>query len=303
MELTPKVSGESEAKAILKGAIRRAHIYGDQLLQKKHQRMHVKKTRSMKVLNEFLEEEISWYGDFLVTCNKFKKYGIGTSKHFRAEFSAIEPELKYADEIGDLCRYMICYFDSRKLAQCKVNAIRRFSSQFYFHEHFLIRCIHRLNKRTIGEIASEIYPVIEWLVTQNVPLSKFDETNYFVFKEFVAITQKLPHGKGLVFKTILLIDRLTPEDQKKFTSAIEIHTNVKNKSVAAIQVNAHGNIVRQISSSSGQSLLNSLSERSIWAQDIYESNALVSTQVDQKTNWLIPYTFQFLLLNNYQALP
>ncbi|WP_445776549.1 hypothetical protein [Shewanella sp.] len=270
MLISNKVSGETEAKAILKGALRRNHQFGDQLMQTKAARMGIQKARSMKVVNRIFNEELNWYGDFLVGYKYFKKYGIGTTKHFKAEFTAIEPELTSVEGMGELCRFILGAFDSRKVAQCRLHGNCKLASRFYFHEHFLIRCIHRLNFTTIGDIAVEIYPVIEWLILNNIPLRRLPETNYFVFKNFIVVAEKLSHSQGLVFKTILLKDRLTDRDNEKFIKALAIHNDL-DKNVAAVQVNAYGDIVCQIPPASGKSLLNSLSEKSHWVQGIFDA--------------------------------
>lgn len=262
------VTGETEAKAILKGKLRKIQSKGDDILRKREKSIYCRVKKSSKIVNEFFKDELAFYGDFLVTNKKFKCFGGGSTKHWKSEFTAIEPDLIHAKDIGLMSKFILGYFDSRKYCKGDLTGFTILSSQFYFHEHFLIRCIQRFNKRSIGEIGSIIYPVIEWLITENIPLSRINDTNYFVFKDFIFVADKLPNSRGLIFKTVLLTNKLTNEDEKKFSSSLELLSNSKQESVKVVMTNETGQVVRKIPTSVGKSLLNSLTKKSFWVQHI-----------------------------------
>ncbi|WP_445776832.1 hypothetical protein [Shewanella sp.] len=269
--MNQKVSGESEAKAILKGKIRQIHAIGDEILNAYAIRLQQAEKKNISLAVHRYKETLAWYGDFLLGHKQFKKFGSGKSKHWKAEYFAIEPELKFTENIGDSCRFILGHFDSRKFCKGQVSGLARFTSQFYFHEHFLVRCIQRFNEKSISAIGSRVYPVIEWLILNNISLRKLSDSNYFVFRDFILVTEKLPKSKGLLFKTILKISMLTAEDERKFSAALQVLVNSAVDKYAAVITNANGVVVSQIPNPSGKSLLNSLSENTFWVQPLLTS--------------------------------
>jgi len=244
--MNKQVTGEIEAKAILKGVIRKALANGDAILDKRSNYSYIQTKRSVKVVKEYHNDNLAWYGDFLMGEFKFKNFGVNSSKHYKCEYRAIEPELLYAENIGNLSKFIVNYFDSRKYAQGKISGILKFTSQFYFHEHFLIRCIHRFNKRLIGEAANAVYPVIEFMITENLPLTRIDDSCYFVFRDFIVVTEKLTSKKGLIFKTIKLTSRLNMEDERKFLDALTELKKSDPSYITALMTNKNGQVVRHI---------------------------------------------------------
>lgn len=271
IKMSNRVTGKTEAKAILKGAIRQIQEAGDLILEKRQERSYIEAKRSVKAVQKYHSDNLAWYGDFLVTNYKLRSFGTGGSKHVKYEYSAIEPELVHTSNIGGLCRFIVNFFDSRKYAKGKIGAINKFTSQFYFHEHFLIRSIQRLNERSIGEVGAAIYPVIEYIITENIALTRIDDTNYFVFRDFIIVSEKLPKRRGLVFKTILLIGRLTEEDTKRFSSAIRTLSDTKAAVTEVVMTNSKGQVIRKIPPAKGVSLLNTLKEQTFWLQQIWKS--------------------------------
>lgn len=269
--MNQRVTGETEARAILKGTIRRIQNAGDAILDKRQEQGYIQAKRSAKALQAYHRDNLAWYGDFLVNDYKFRSFGARASKHFRYEYSAIEPELIHAENIGGLCRFIVNFFDSRKYARGKIGAINKFTSQFYFHEHFLIRCIQRLNERSIGEVGAAVYPVIEYMITENLELTRVDDINYFVFRDFIIVAEKLSGRRGMVFKTILLTDKLTDEDERKFAQAKEVLLADKPVVTEAVMTNPKGQVVRRIPPAKGVSLLCSLKKQTFWLQQIWQS--------------------------------
>lgn len=265
------VTGEAEAKAILKGIIRRTIAVGDTILDKRIKSSYINAKRSVKVVNEYHKDNLAWYGDFLMSESKFKTPGLHPLKQNRCEYRAIEPELLYADNIGNLSRFVVNFFDSRKYTKGKIDSLAKFTSQFYFHEHFLIRCIQRLNKRIIGEAINSIYPVIEFLITENLPITRVEDNSYFVFRDFIVVTEKLPSKKGLIFKTIKLTSRLNLNDETKFSDALTELKESNPLTLAALMTNKNGQVIRHISPAIGKSLLLSYKKESFWLQPIFTS--------------------------------
>lgn len=265
------VTGEVEAKAILKGITRKTLADGDAILDKRSKYSYIQAKRSVKVVKEYHNDNLAWYGDFLMNECKLRNFGPNSSKQYRCEYRAIEPELLYADNIGNLSRFIVNYFDSRKYTKGKINAILEFTSQFYFHEHFLIRCIQRFNERLIGEATNAVYPVIEFMITENLPLTRIDDSCYFVFRDFIVVTEKLTSKRGLIFKTIKLTSRLNPKDERKFFDALIELEKSEPSSVTALMTNKHGQVVRHIPPAKGYSLLSSFKKETFWIQPILSS--------------------------------
>ncbi|MFT5760417.1 MAG: hypothetical protein ACI9LM_005203 [Alteromonadaceae bacterium] len=257
------IKHESIAKAELKGAIRKVQSRCDNILELRANNIESKKCKkSRKKLLKRFEEELGLYGEFLVTKTVWKRK---TTWHFDAEFSAIEPEIINVDGIGGLCRFLIRTFNSRKFMKGNLCALDYFCSNFYFHEHFLIRAIQRFGLNFAGELGIIIYPVIEWLVLENVSLKHFKDTNYFVFEDFVIVTNKLPHSNGLFFKTILIRQYMNKKQFKIFKSSFEL---LENSYFKVVMTDGIGGISTKIAPPKMISLTKSLTERSYWVQHI-----------------------------------
>ncbi|WP_299021919.1 hypothetical protein [uncultured Photobacterium sp.] len=256
------ITGETEAKAILKGTLRQAQAVGDELLCLKMSRANIYEKKSRASAERFMQEELAWYGDFILFNKRYRRL---SSWHFCAEFSAIEPELAPAEGMGNLCGFILGYYDSRKHLKGKPGFYLMWASNFYFHEHFLVRGIQRFNEKSIGEIGAIVYPVIEWLISENVPITRLNDVNYFVFRNFILVSNKLPKSNGLVFKTILLTNVMTKEQEMKFSNAL---ATLENGKIEAVMTNEHGDVVRKIPPATGKSLIVSLSDKSFWVQNV-----------------------------------
>ncbi len=254
--------GESEAKALLKGKLRIAQVTCDDILLRKQNKIENGYNKSLKVADKIFEETLEWYGDFLLSCRKFKR---SSSKHWRSEYFAIEPELGPAKNVGNVCGFVFGTFDSRKFLKGEPSAGSKLQSHFYFHEHFLTRCIQRFGERSMSNIGWYIYPIIEWLVTENIPLSKLCESNYFVFDEFVLVAKKLEGSEGIVFITILISEFMTDNQRTFFFNAA---SSLKYGQYEFILVNDVGDIVYRVPFGKGNSLLELRKEGSYWLEDI-----------------------------------
>ena len=259
---------EKSARAYLKGQIRTAQAAGDKIALIRERKSHSYKKTTAKQAKAFFIDELDSYGKFLVSSMNYKKYGSGSSTHWKNEYTSIEPELIQVKNIGSLCRFIVGYFDSKRF--CKGNTIghAKFTSQFYFDEHFLFRCIYRLNEKCIGKIGAIIYPIIEWLITENVPITRLNDKNYFVYRDFVLVAHKLPNSKGIIFKTILETEQFSVEQRIKFSEAYKLLSESSLKSIEVVMTNSAGKVARKIPASSGVSLINSITERTFWVQHI-----------------------------------
>lgn len=238
-----KITGEIEAKAVLKGKLRLHKQAFEDIQNKKLSRLKNGGTkRNKSFAHTVYQEHLDGFGELLVTKSEYKR---ASTWHWKALFSGMEYELAPVEDIGNLCRYIVCYFDSRKfIKEDRLQGFNMWFSDFYFHEHFLERGILRFNTRSLGAIAEICYPVISWLIKENIPPSRFDDFNYIVFREFVIVTQKLTMKRGIIFKTLLLKD-VMDENQMSFYSQpyeyLDEHENVN-----AVLLNARGDIVRSV---------------------------------------------------------
>lgn len=267
--LNYKVSGEREAEAILKGKVRQAIYACDETTKKIECGYFSGKKRTHKLVKEFFCDQINSYGEFLVTNIRFKPYGVGSTKHWKNEYTAIEPEFVDTLGVGELCRFVVNYFDSKRFAKSDINANLTLSSQFYFHKHFLIRSIQRLNQKDVGEIGAFVYPIIEWLVTEQVPLSRIDNNNYFVYRDYTIVADRLPKSKGMVFTTLLETEFYDDEQRRKFADAHKELDGSNPEEVLIVMTNPNGQVVRKIPSAQGKSLVNSINENTYWIKNVF----------------------------------
>lgn len=265
------MTDEREAKALLKGQIRQTQNVADDIFRKRQSGRYSNARKNVRMAREFFNEELRSYGEFLISSVDFKSWGIGSTKHWKNEYTAIEPELIQAEGVGALCRFVVGYFDSKKFCKGELGYILKLTSQFYFHEHFLYRCIYRLNEKRIGNIGGFTYPIMEWLITENVPLSRIDNVNYFVYRDFTLVSEKLPNSYGLAFKTILETEQYTLEDKIKFQEAHKLLSESDSKSIKVVMTNQYGKVVRRIPDSIGRSFINSFGNNSFWLKRLLMS--------------------------------
>lgn len=212
---------ESEAKALVKGAFRKAEQRWDELIRKPALKKHNSRKKGFSSLREaetHIYNDINYYYDFLLKTNKF----IGrSSKHALHEVLAIEAELISIKNIGSVSRFVCNVFDTRKMLKGHINAMNSFQSNFYFEEHFIIRAIQRLNLDKIGEIGIKIFPVIISLAKNNISLKGLTDDIYIVFNNYVIVVNYIREPLALVFKTILLKEFFTEKDKYFYKLAYE----------------------------------------------------------------------------------
>jgi hypothetical protein len=266
-----KVTDSKAANAFLKGQCRESQDLCDSLITNRQSGKYSQVKKNAKLARVFFEEELNSYGKFLVSSVDYKNYVTGKTKHWKSEYTAIEPELIKTEGIGSLCRFVVGYFDSRRFCKSKPACNIKFTSQFYFHEHFLARCILRLNEKYVGEIGSFIYPIMEWLIMENVPLTRIEDISYFVYRDFTLVAEKLPNSYGMAFKTILETEFYKLEDKRKFAKAHQLLSQSDSKSIQIVMTNESGGVIRKIPASKGESLVNTLTEKTFWLRHILDS--------------------------------
>lgn len=264
-----RVTDSSAAKAYLLRQIRESQSISDEINDKRLAGQYAKVKKNAKLAERFFTEELTGYDEFLVSSFKFKNWGVASTKHFKAEYSAIEPELVVAEGIASLCRFIVGYFDSKKFCRGQMSFQRKFASQFYFDMHFLYQCILRLNTKSIGKIGEFIYPVISWLISENVPLSKIDSKNYFVFRDVTLVTYKLPRMHGMYFKTILESEFFTENQTERFANAHKVLLN--SEEIVAVMTKENGEVAYEIPRDAVSSLTNVIDENSFWLRPLLEA--------------------------------
>lgn len=265
-----KVTDSSAAKAYMRRQIREANTMADALIAKRMEEQHLNVKRNVKLAKQWFLEEVESYDEFLVHYLFYKNWGISQSKHFRAEYTTIEPELMEVRGIGSLCRLIAGYFDSKKFCKGQVGFYIKWASQFYFDEHFLYRYIQRKNQKSIGEMGEFLYPVLEWLIAENIPLSSLDTKNYFVFKDVTLVTHRLPDQFGIVFKTILNREQYNSGQKEQFSNAHQWLSG--SDSAFAVLTDKRGQPLRLIPKTFRNGLLNTLNEDSFWLRPLLNAH-------------------------------
>ncbi|EGR0521432.1 hypothetical protein FG081_15360 [Vibrio cholerae] len=261
-----RVTDSGAAKAYLLRQIRESQSISDEIIEKRIAGENSDCKRNAKLAERFFNQELTGYDEFLVTAFKFKKQNITTSKHFIAEYSAIEPELIVAEGVASLCRFIVGDFDSKKFCKRQITFHRKFASQFYFDMHFLYQCILRLNTKSIGKVGEFIYPVLAWLISENVPLSQIDETNFFVFRDVTLVTRKLPGVHGMYFKTILESEFYSVNQAQRFANAHKVLLD--SKEIVAVMTKENGDVVYGIPRNTISSITKTIEGNSFWLRPL-----------------------------------
>ncbi|UYI47937.1 hypothetical protein OFO16_04465 [Vibrio natriegens] len=262
-----RVTGEIEAKAILKGEFRKYINRRDELMESRR-KFFAKQHRklSLKTVKKVYQDELAMYGDFKVFDIELDNCSM--KKHWKSEILTVEPVLHEVKDSDDLTRLVLMYFDSKKFLNGQYeNAIRKFNSNFYISKHFIERVMLRLNLRTVGDTALALYSIIEMLIVQNTPMTKFEDENYFVFRDYTFSLHKIPKSQGVCFKTVLLNSEFSADQKRKYKEAVDMLNSSDPEKLDAVMVGKNGNVKLCIPEFSGASLAFALTEKTLWMKD------------------------------------
>lgn len=234
---------ESIAKAQLKGEVRITQSQSKEVMD------HMKKQYSPKSLisnKKGIQKYIKAFTDKSANLIINEKHYIRrTSWHYKYQFLTFQDQLCCTEGYGSYSSIMMHSFDTRRLINIKKMEQGHVQSivKIFCHEHFLMRCIQRCNDLNMGDAGKKIYPIIEWLILNNIPMKHIPEDAYFVCQDYVLVAVRLPNSEGLLFKTILLKTQMTDKQNQLF---------IKNKNLSgrskmfAYLVNDEGCILRTI---------------------------------------------------------
>ncbi len=211
---------KSIAKAEIKGIFRKASTRLDELNDKL---LGDSANKTKKRLINFNRDVISTYGDLLLFDNKINQR---LSWHFVSELVAINPDMIRVEGVGDLCQIVIEILNTKSLAR-KSQGYQYLESNFFLHEHFLIRFLQRTNIEKLSNIGDFITDFIVWLSNNNYSFDRFGETVHLVFKNYVIVCTIRASERQFIFKTCLLVEKFTVNQIEKYKRAYE-YINSKN---------------------------------------------------------------------------
>lgn len=208
---------ESIAKAQLKGQVRLAQSQSKEILDHmQNQHLPNPLLSNKKGINKYIKAFTDMAANSIIK----EKYHIKRSSwHYKYQLINFQDTPSNIPGYGSYNSIIMYSFDTRKLINIKKmeQGHVRTIVKIFCHEHFFIRCIQRINALNIGDIGKKIYPIIEWLIQNNIPMKHIPEDAYFVCEDCVLVALRLPNSQGLLFKTILMKDQMTDKQNRLFT--------------------------------------------------------------------------------------
>ena len=242
---------ESIAKAKLKGEIRISTSSEKDVLNNiKHKHFAKPLLSNKKGINKYIKTFTDMSSNSIIN----EKHHIRrTSWHYKYEFLAFQNDFSSVENYGSFKSIMIHTFYTRKLINIKKKKQGHIQAvvKAFCHEHFFIRFMQRVGALNVGDVGKQIYPIIEWLIMNNVPMKHIPENSYLVCQDYVLIATRLPHSEGLLFKTVLMRDQMTDEQKRLFTDKQNL---MDNSEIFAYLANDDGTILRTIPKVNNDSL-------------------------------------------------
>lgn len=210
---------QSEAKAVVKGAMRRAGHRWDEL---ETTRSLVSKSgqpliNTRKKFLRYIDEIIKFRGDLLI--HKIKSQQ-PNSWHQKIELASMTSEFEDIEGVGSVAKLSLCLYDSRQFFKGHVRtAYTHYVSRLYLHEHFLERMVLRSGLSGIGEIGHIVYPILNSLIDNFTSMRNLEEKFYAVSDTAVMVLEKSSSLNGVVLKTVLLRERFNESQCGLFASA------------------------------------------------------------------------------------
>lgn len=211
----------SEAKAIIKGAMRRAGHRWDKFeatyMADQEADRPMFKTR--KKFLRYVDDLMAWRGDLLIHHLRVQQ---PSSWHQKIELAAITSEYEEVEGIGAVAKIAVCFYDSRQFFKGNVQAANsHYLSRVYLHEHFLQRMVLRYGVKGIGEIGKIVYPLLHALMDNFTSLRNLEEDFYLVSDAAVMTIKKCKALDGVLLKTVLLRDRFSSTQAEQFSSVYQ----------------------------------------------------------------------------------
>ncbi len=253
---------ESIATASIKGAIRRSEFRYEEAkeaIEKIYLSKRGKKlTRSDT--NGFFQLIADMFGDYSIEQYiKNKK----NSWHFLGEIHTIGFSTIDTEHYGKLNHFIVEQFNSRRFVKCHSEARLWYVCYVFFQEHFFIRAIQRLGLKSVGDVGKKVYPIMQWLILENIPFKHLPENPYFVMKECVLVAHRASHNQGIVFKTVLMRDFMNDEQLNLYKRGFDI---LEKESLEVVMMDEVGSVVRKLPIFEPKQLLLEHSLNNNWLQ-------------------------------------
>ncbi|XOV78812.1 MAG: hypothetical protein ACFHVJ_18070 [Aestuariibacter sp.] len=207
---------ESQAKAYLLRDLRTARQQVEEFYQEQH--LFDSKKHVQQFLKRFREAHQ------LVTIFEYKK-PTRHPWHFKHTFFYLEPTPFDEEGIGKLMVSQKTTIDSKKLIKNDLEELLKVdvAKEAVFHSHFFIRLIQRAEleglQQALQLVAHSLATVLLQLKYDNIPAEQ-GEKIHTVFEDKVFVLNCETKQQVLIFKTVLLVDFMTPHQKKLFAAAI-----------------------------------------------------------------------------------
>ncbi len=210
---------QSEAKAVVKGAMRRVGHRWDEL-ETTFRPVSESGSPLIKTKKKFLryiDEVIKFRGELLIHKVTSQQRN---SWHQKIELASLSSEYEDVDGVGSVAKISVCFYDSRQFFKGNQrSAYTHYVSRLYLHEHFLERMVLRSGLSGIGEIGRVVYPILHSLVDNFTSVRNLEEHFYVVSDTAVMVLEKSDSLSGLVLKTVLLRERFDDLQYDLFDSS------------------------------------------------------------------------------------
>lgn len=222
---------ESEAKAFLLRDLRLARQQIEDFYKEDHQ--FDSKKHAIAFLQRFREVHE------LVTLFEYKK-PTRHPWHFKHTFFYLEPTAFDEEGIGKLMVAQKTTIDSKKLVKNDLTELLAVdvAKDVVFHSHFFIRLIQRAEltglKAALKLVAHSLATVLLHLKYENIPAEQGDKI-HAVFEDKVFVLNCETQQQVLIFKTVLLVEYMTPHQQTVFSEAIQAAKHSKTGFVCGVE--------------------------------------------------------------------
>lgn len=222
---------ESQAKAYLLRDLRVARQEIESFYKEQH--LFDSKKHVQQFLARFREAHD------LVTLFEYKK-PTRHPWHFKNTFFYLEPTAFDEEGIGKLMVAQKTTIDSKKLIKNDLDELLKVdvAKDVVFHSHFFIRLIQRAKLPGLAPalklVAHSLANVLLHLKYDNLPAEK-GEKIHTVFEDKVFVLNCETEQQVLIFKTVLLVDFMTPHQKKTFAEAISRAKKSKTGFVCGVE--------------------------------------------------------------------
>jgi hypothetical protein len=162
------------------------------------------------------------YGSYLLLSHRPR---VASKKHFETQLLGIDPDPTFIQNYGNVYKIALEIHSSRKAIQGK-SAFKYFELIIGLHEHFLQRGFQRVEIENSNELNFIIMALINHLINAKLSLEVEDQHCYLILENYIVVCDLLASSNfKLIFKTILLQDRMTDYQNSIYDKAISYLPN------------------------------------------------------------------------------